>query len=156
MFENILVPLDGSELSEQALPVARGLAQQFGSTVHIIHVVTTADELGAGRHVESPQIAEIEVEQARRLTQSRVDRGAAYVEQVQSQLKEAGIKIDDRVAVGQGDPANQIVDYIKANGINLVVMTSHGRGGLRRLLVGSVTDRVMRSCEVPVLVTPCS
>jgi nucleotide-binding universal stress UspA family protein len=119
-------------------------------------VVPIADELGARRVVESPQIAEIEVEQARRLTESRVDRGTRYVEAVQSQLKEAGIKVDDRVAVGQGDPADRIVDYVKANGVNLVVMTSHGRGGLRRLLVGSVTDRVIRSCEVPVLVSPCS
>ena len=156
MFEKILVPLDGSELSEQALPIARELAQQFGSTVHLIQVVPVAEEMGARRVVESPQIAEIEVEQARRLTESRVDRGTKYVEQIQSQLKEAGIKIDDRVAVGQGAPADQIVDYVKANNISLVVMTSHGRGGLRRLLVGSVTDRVIRSCEVPVLVNPCS
>jgi nucleotide-binding universal stress UspA family protein len=124
MFENILVPLDGSELSEQALPVVRDLARQLGSTVHLIQVVPIADELGARRVVESIQIAEIEVEQARRITESRVDRGTRYVESVQAQLEEAGIKVDDRVAVGQGDPADQIVDYVKAIGINLVVMTS--------------------------------
>ncbi len=124
MFENILVPLDGSELSEQALPIAQGMAQKFGSTVHLIHVISVEHELDAGRRGETPQLAEVEIESARRLTQSRMERGTAYVEQRQSQLKDAGIKIDDRVAVGQGSAAQHIVDYVKANNINLVVMPS--------------------------------
>ena len=156
MFNNILVPLDGSELSERALPIAQGLAQQSGSTVHLIHVVSREQEFSSARDFQTVQMAEIEMEQARRLTDARVDRGTKYIEQVQSQLKEAGIKIDDRVTVNQGDAAQHIVDYVKANSIDLVVMSTHGRGGLRRLLVGSVTDRVIRSCEVPVLVNPCS
>ncbi|MFB3093273.1 MAG: universal stress protein [Dehalococcoidia bacterium] len=49
-----------------------------------------------------------------------------------------------------------MVNYAREHGIDLVVMSTHGFGGLKRLLVGSVTDRVIRSCEVPVLVVPCS
>lgn len=156
MFNHILVPLDGSELSERALPIAENLAQQAGSTVHLIHVVSREHEIGAGRNIESLQIAEVEIDYARRLTESRVDRGTKYLEQIQSQLKSAGVKIDDRVVVARGDAAEHIVDYVKANNIELVVMSTHGHGGLRRLLMGSVTDRVIRSCEAPVLVVPCS
>ncbi len=55
-----------------------------------------------------------------------------------------------------GDPSENIIAYAKEHCINLVVMSTHGHGGLRRLLMGSVTDRVVHSCQVPVLVVPCS
>jgi nucleotide-binding universal stress UspA family protein len=79
-----------------------------------------------------------------------------YIEQIGSQLSEAGIKIDSEFAVNAGEPAQNIIDYVKEHSISLVVMTTRGHGGIKRLLVGSVTDRVIRSCEVPVLVVPCS
>ena len=156
MFNTILVPLDGSELSERALPIAQNLAQSSEATVHLIHMVSREHELGAGRGIESVQAAEMEIDMARRLTESRLHRGRMYLEQKGSQLSGAGIKIETEFAVQAGDPAQNIIDYVKEHSINLVVMTTHGHGGVRRLLVGSVTDRVIRSCEVPVLVVPCS
>ena len=63
--------------------------------------------------------------------------------------------MDERANVPQGDPAQHIVDYVKANNIDLVVMTTHGHGGLRWLLVGSVTDRLIQTCEIPILLSPC-
>ncbi len=140
MFAHILVPLDGSELSERA---------------HLIHMVSREHELGAGRGIESVQAAELEMDMARRLTESRLHRGRMYLEQKGSQLSGAGIKIETEFAVKAGDPAQNIIDYVKEHSISLVVMSTHGRGGIRRLLLGSVTDRVIRSCEVPVLVVPC-
>ena len=59
-------------------------------------------------------------------------------------------------AMLEGGAAEKIVNYTREHGIDLVVMSTHGFGGLKRLLLGSVTDRVIRSCEVPVLVVPCS
>ena len=79
-----------------------------------------------------------------------------YLEQKGSQLSGAGIKIEPEFAVKAGEPAQNIIDYVKEHSISLVVMTTHGHGGVRRLLLGSVTDRVIRSCEVPMLVVPCS
>jgi nucleotide-binding universal stress UspA family protein len=154
MFEKILVPLDGSE---QAIPIARDLALQLGSTIHLIHAVSVDHDLTAGRNVQPVQVVEIEVEQAHRLTEARVERGIKYVNQLLAQLKEAGVKVDSRANVPQGDPAQHIVDYVKANDIDidLVVMSTHGQGGLRRLLVGSVTDRLIQTCEIPILVNPC-
>ena len=156
MFNDILVPLDGSELSERALPMAQDLAQSSDATVHLIHMVSREHELGAGRGIESVQAAEMEIDMARRLTESRLHRGRMYLEQKGSQLSDAGIKIETEFAVMSGDPAQNISDYVKEHSISLVVMSTHGHGGIRRLLVGSVTDRVIRSCEVPVLVVPCT
>ena len=156
MFSNILVPLDGSELSERALPMAQKLAQSSEATVHLIHMVSREHELGAGRGIESVQAAEMEMDMARRLTESRLHRGRTYLEEKGSQLSGAGIKVETDFAVKSGDPAENIINYVKEHSISLVVMTTHGHGGVRRLLVGSVTDRVIRSCEVPVLVVPCS
>lgn len=77
------------------------------------------------------QVVEIEVEQAHRLIEARVERGTKYVNQLQAQLKEASVKVDERANVPRGDPAQHIVDDVKANNIGLVVMSTHGRGGLR-------------------------
>ena len=156
MFNDILVPLDGSELSERALPMAQDIAQSSEATVHLIHMVSREHELGAGRGIESAQGLELEMDMARRLTESRLDRGRTYLEQKGSELSGAGIKIKSEFTVKSGEPAQNIVDYVKEHSISLVVMSTHGHGGVRRLLVGSVTDRVIRSCEVPVLVVPCS
>lgn len=157
MFNDILVPLDGSELSERALPMAQGLAKSSKATVHLIQMVSREHELTAGRSTDtSVQAAEFEMDLARRLTESQLNRGRLYLEQIGSQLKTAGIKIETEFTVKAGDPSENIIAYAKEHGINLVVMSTHGHGGLRRLLMGSVTDRVVHSCEVPVLVVPCS
>ncbi len=157
MFNDILVPLDGSELSERALPMAQGLAKSSEATVHLIQMVSREHELTAGRSIDtSVQAAELEMDLARRLTESKLDRGRMYLEQIGSQLQGAGIKIETEFTVEAGDPAANIIAYAKEHSINLVVMSTHGHGGLRRLLLGSVTDRVVHSCEVPVLVVPCS
>ena len=156
MFNDILVPLDGSELSERALTMAQNLAQSSEATVHLIHMVSREHELGAGRGRESFQEVELEMNLARQVTESRLQRGRSYLEQIGSQLSNAGIKVEPEFAVKAGEPAQNIIDYVKEHSISLVVMSTHGHGGVRRLLVGSVTDRVIRSCEVPVLVVPCS
>ncbi len=156
MFAHILVPLDGSELSERALPIAQNVAQSSEATVHLIHMVSRAHELAVGRDIESVQTAELEIDLARQLTESRLHQANIYLEQKGAQLSGAGIKMETDFAVMAGYPAQNIIDYVKEHSINLVVMSTHGHGGIRRLLLGSVTDRVIRSCEVPVLVVPCS
>ena len=156
MFNDILVPLDGSELSERALPMAQNLAQSSEATVHLIHLVSREHELGAGRGQESFQTIELEMDLARQLTESQIQRGKIYLQQKGSQLSGAGIKVETNYTVKAGDPAQNIIDYINEHNISLVVMTTHGHSGVRRLLLGSVTDRVIRSCEAPVLVVPCS
>ena len=156
MFNHILVPLDGSELSERALPMAQNLAKSFDATIHLIHVIAHESEYSAARGVESATIAEIEIETVRRLNEDRLVRGGKYVDRIGSQLSGEGTKVESQNATKEGDAAQNIVKYVKDHHIDLVVMSTHGHGGLRRFLMGSVTDRVIRSCESPVLVVPCS
>ena len=156
MFNDILVPLDGSELSERALPIAQNLAQSSDATIHLIHMVSREHELGAGRGIESVQAAEMQMDMARRLTETKLSSGKVYLENIGSQLQSAGIKVETEFTVRAGNPAENIIAYAKEHSINLVVMSTHGHGGIRRMLMGSVTDRVVHSCEVPVLVVPCS
>ena len=156
MFNEILVPLDGSELSERALPIAQDLAQSSEATVHLIHMVSRENEYTAGPGADSVMVAELQIEAIRRLNEGRLDRGRKYLDQVVSRLSGAGVKVESQYAVREGDASENIIDYVKEHGISLVVMTTHGHGGIRRLFLGSVTDRVIRSCEVPVLAVPCS
>jgi len=156
MFNDILVPLDGSELSERALPMAQGLAKSSEATVHLIQMISREHELTAGRGTESAPAAEYEMDMARRLTETKLNSGKTYLESIGSQLQGAGIKVETEFTVKAGNPAENIIAYAKEHSINLVVMSTHGHGGIRRMLMGSVADRVVHSCEVPVLVVPCS
>ncbi|MFQ6028129.1 MAG: universal stress protein [Dehalococcoidia bacterium] len=156
MFTNILVALDGSELAEQALPVARDLAGSSNATIHLIQVVSRQPELEAARGGGDFGIQAIELERdlAHQLVEARISRAKTYLEGIAVQLQSEGFQAE--TTIGEGAAAENIVNYSREHGIDLVVMSSHGHGGVKRLLLGSVTDGVIRSCEAPVLVLPCS
>lgn len=67
-----------------------------------------------------------------------------------SQLKVEGIAVETQLF--EGSPHEQIAEYAKQNGVDVIVMSTHGHGGVKRLIVGSTTDRVIRSGDIPVLV----
>lgn len=156
MFSNILVPVDGSEIGERSLPMAQGLAQSSGGTIHLVQVISRDPELQAihGGSGESIQELEINRDAARLLIETRITRGKEYLESLASRLQNEGIKVATVIREGAAD--TNIVDYAKEQGIDLIVMSTHGHGGFRRLLLGSVTDRVIRSGAIPVLVLPAS
>ena len=154
MFTRILVPLDGSELAERALPLAQSISQSSAAAIHLVQVVSRLPELEAGRAGDSIQVAELERDAARQLIEARITRGKEYVGRVAAQLEKPGIEV--ATAMLEGGAAENIINYTREHSIDLVVMSTNGFGGLKRLLLGSVTDRVIRSCEVPVLVVPCS
>ncbi len=136
--------------------MAQGLAQSSGGTIHLVQVISREAELQAlrGGGGESVQEMEIERDIARNLIETRTTRGKEYLESLASRLQNEGIKVATVIREGAAD-AN-IVDYAREQGIDLIVMSTHGHGGFRRLLLGSVTDRVIRSGAIPVLVLPAS
>ncbi len=156
MFTHILVALDGSELAEKALPVARDLATSSGGTIHLIQAVSRQPELEAVQSAGefNPQLVEVSLDQARRLIETRQTRGQEYLDRVAVELTNAGLKVETTILEGAAD--EQIISYSREHRVDLIVISTHGFGGVKRLLLGSVTDRVIRSCEVPVLVLPCS
>ena len=154
MYDNILVPLDGSRLAEQALEHATALAKGHGATVHLLHVLTQhpggAAPIGGG--LEADHSRERTAELARQLEEARLTHAQEYLDHTAERLQREGLKT--ATWVSQGPPDQEIVEYVRRNDIDLVVMSTHGHGGIRRLLTGSVTERVVRSGEAPVLVVP--
>ena len=135
----ILVPLDGSELAERALGPARQLAVAAGATLLLVRVVPDR-ELGAAGGPSD------EVEEAQRYLASLASRLRAPVG------REAAPVILTQACAG--DPAERIVREAELWRTDLVVMATHGRGGLGRLVHGSVADAVLRASSVPVLLVP--
>ena len=151
MYKEILLPLDGSDVSESALAPARQLAESLGARLHILQVTSQTEEFSIMRGAEfgtmgsdySQQVLD-EVMTAQR------DRIERYLNEVAEGLAEAGLDVVK--AIEDGPAADKIVDYAEASGVDLIVMSTHGRGGVRRFFVGSVTDKVIRSTNLPVLV----
>lgn len=156
MFTKILVPLDGSALSEKALAMAQNLAGTSGTSLHLMQVISLRPELDA-RHGSSGEpltILEMEQDAARQLIDIRTARGKQYLEGIAVQLQQAGLPVT--TVMREGAAAEHIVEYAKEQAIDLIVMSTHGRSGFKRFFVGSVTDRVIRTGETPVLVLPAS
>lgn len=157
MFSTILVPLDGSALSEKAVHMAQNLASASETSLHLLQVISRRPELealrgsGAG---ESITLLEMEQDAARRLIHAQTARGKRYLEGLAVQLQHAGLHVT--TVIREGAAAETIVEYAKEQGIDIIVMSTHGHSGFKRFFVGSVTDRVIRACETPVLVVPAS
>ncbi|ELZ31472.1 universal stress protein UspA-like protein [Halogeometricum pallidum JCM 14848] len=138
MYDSILVPTDGSEHAGRAAEHAGYLAGLFDATVHLLSVAdvqAAAGAFGAGG-VDETYISRLEAEGER-----AVEAAADAVEGADAV----------QTAVVRGRPDEAILDYAGENGIDLVVMGTHGRTGLTRYVAGSVSERVLRLSDVPVL-----
>lgn len=142
MHEKILVSLDGSDLSEQILPYALEQAKRFRSRVVFIRVVTDLPIYS------SPGDPKVVVEQLDRIPRAKRE-AESYLYSVAKPFWDAGLEAEC-VAV-QGSPEETIVRYAEENGVNLIMLATHGAGGLGRALVGSVADHVLRQSRMPVL-----
>ena len=137
MLRSILLPLDGSHLSERAIPCAATLARAAGS--RLVTLRATAVDAGA------PHLAETAQREA-----------GEYLAAVARQLREYDGIADVAVVTVAGEPAQAIVTTAAERGCDAIVMATHGRGGLGRWLYGSVADQVMRHAPVPVVLVPAS
>lgn len=136
-----LVPLDGSPLAEAALPAAIDLATASGGTLSLVRVEPwiASGLIGYTAALNLPEI-DASVEQA----------AVEYLEQVKAGLPAA---VQATAQLRRGDPANGLMECVRNDDIDLVVMTTHGRGGIKRLLIGSTADRLVR-LGAPVLLIP--
>jgi nucleotide-binding universal stress UspA family protein len=135
----ILVPLDGSELGEAVLPVVERLAGPFDFAVDLLRVV---EPLPGAAMAEVP----IRVEELDRVA---IAEGERYLDKVAGALEGKGLRV--RCQVEKGLPVEVIHRHAREAGIGLIAMSTHGRSGLGRLVLGSVAELVLRSAEVPVL-----
>jgi nucleotide-binding universal stress UspA family protein len=138
MYKRILVPLDGSQLAEQALPHAAIHAKQFGAETVLLKVLGPLPELT----MSSPRVTRAAAAASTQLV-------VEYLESVAVGLREEGIPT--RVATVEGKPYVEIIRFAEENEIDLIAMSTRGQSGLSRWLLGSVADRVARGATVPLL-----
>ncbi|OYR42624.1 universal stress protein UspA [Halorubrum sp. Ib24] len=136
MYSHILVPTDGSPASDAAIEHAIDLAEQYDATLHALYVVDGAAyaTLEAG--------AEIVVD-------ALESEGEEATQRVADAAESAGVSCE--AVVTTGTAYRSIRNYVDENDIDMIVMGTHGRKGLDRYLLGSVTERVVRTSDVPVL-----
>ncbi|QLC33041.1 universal stress protein [Halarchaeum sp. CBA1220] len=138
MYERILVPTDGSPESERAVEEALDLAALADATVVALYVVDTSDYESLPEAKWAALRSELESE------------GERAVEAVAERANEAGV--DAETVVADGTPHEVILERAKSGDVDAVAMGTHGRSGVERFLLGSVTERVVRESPVPVLV----
>jgi nucleotide-binding universal stress UspA family protein len=128
MYERILVPLDGSELAEQAIPYAEWLASKFNSEVILITACLPGDSL------------------ERALTE--------YIERRAEKIQSLGIKT--RSVCIEGEPAASIIDFAGKNAVSLIILSTHGRTGVSHWPLGSITNKVVQRSHIPVFLVRSS
>ncbi len=132
MYKRILVPLDGSEVAASVLPYIANLAKQLAASVTLFMVIAPSRT--------APEMAYDAVrEEAEALVQRRAQ-----------ELQSSGVETATEVVTGE--PAQEIIDYAKEEKFDLIAIGTRGHSGIRRGILGSVTDEVVRSSPIPVLV----
>jgi nucleotide-binding universal stress UspA family protein len=138
MYDRILVPTDGSDGSTRVVRHAVDLASVHGATVHALYVVNSGSFAGLPMESSWEGLDEM----------LRRDAEAA-METVERVAEESDKTVE--TCIIEGSPSREIVEYAEREACDLVVMGTHGRGGIDRLLLGSVAEKVTRACNVPVL-----
>jgi nucleotide-binding universal stress UspA family protein len=137
MFKHLLVPLDGSRLAEAALPAAVYLSQKLGASVTLVHIIErdAPQDVHGQSHLKN------------------VDDARAYLDEVAQAAFPPNLHVERHVhaAESKKDVPCSIVEHTRELGTDLIVMCTHGRGGLRDLLFGSIAQQVVGSGTTPVL-----
>lgn len=152
--ENILVPVDFSSYSTEALHYAATIADRFSSSLLVLHVIpkdvetiatqTQSRYVSRGRPVEYPtRVGQIDL---------REEAQSALRQFLSSQLSERAV--EQRVAIGH--PFEQILQTTESEQVDLIVMGTRGRTGLARMVMGSVAEQVVRQAPCPVLMVKAS
>lgn len=149
MFKRILIPLDGSRLAEAALPAALELASKFDSQVTLLRVVQPPQLLLT--HTDGSVYAELLTS----LRQQADEEAGLYLKALQNSLRQQGYRVQAHVT--EGEPvAEVILEVVTGLGCDMIVMSTHGRGGISRWVFGSIADKVLRQANVPVLLIRAS
>jgi nucleotide-binding universal stress UspA family protein len=140
VYTAIVVPLDTSELAEQALAHAAEIARHFDAHLELLTVIpaSVGDTVAGGTARDAWDARKLEAQE--------------YLEAVSSRLTDDGISVS--TAVRQGDVAEEIIEH--AAHCDLIIMCTHGRSGLGRWVYGSIADRTLRHAGVPILLVRAS
>jgi nucleotide-binding universal stress UspA family protein len=144
----LLLPLDGSPLAEESLPVATAIAGRLGTPIYLIRVVNPIDLLPPAIGMAEAVPAEVYAE-----TEAEIEKEARdYLDRVERELKEKGLTVTSRVLTGT--PATSIMQASQHG--DVVVIASHERTGVVRWIMGSVAEQLVREDQCPVILVPAS
>ena len=144
MFKKILVPLDGSELSASILDHVVTIANcSRASEVVLVRVRDFLDPV-AMRTMSAKMVEQID--------EAYQKEAETYLKTIAETLNKKSVNTKSEVL--SGNPAEEIIKYSQSNKIDLIIMSTHGRTGVSRLVWGSVADKVSRSSSVPILIVP--
>jgi nucleotide-binding universal stress UspA family protein len=154
-YQRILVPLDGSERAAAALAHGEALAKLTGAQLTLLQVVPSAAMLISDAAVRTPGMGLGTVDpflnsnQFEEVEAALTEEATNTLNTAAATLTAAGVKVD--TVILQSHPADGILNYADEKGIDLIVMSTHGRTGLARLVFGSVAESVLRHATCPVL-----
>ena len=146
IFKHILVPTDGSELSRHAVERAVVLAKAVGAKVTFFHARPERPPTFFGG--EGTLINQTPPEMVADMARRQAD---VYLNEAESLAKEAGVQCD-KLAITSGTPYEVIIETANSRGCDLILMASHGRRGIKGLILGSETQKVLIHSKIPVLV----
>jgi len=138
-FEKILVPLDGSECAENILSKIEKLATDLKASIALLRVAYAHTFPGA-----DPTEAEVKV----------VREAEEYIQGIEKRLKAKGFTVEGHVRYG--DEAGEILDHAAQKDIDLIAMSTHGRSGVKRWLLGSVAEKLVRHATKPIFLVRCT
>jgi nucleotide-binding universal stress UspA family protein len=133
MYKALMVPLDGSDFAEEALPMARALASRMGARLHLVHVIRSSPDMS----VQGPEVDMEWMAKAREGTEG-------YLQDMASAIQEED-GTETAVAALEGRVVPALREYAAAQQVDLVVLTTHGSGGVQRWWLGSVADGLIRT-----------
>lgn len=140
MYRKILVPLDGSPFAECSLAHVKDIAR--GCQVPVVTLISIINPLH-----NFPEVATGEIR--RNAEEASREKAQEYLSMIASNLQKEGLNTE--IVIDKGPTAEKILDYINKNGVDLVIMSTHGGSGVSRFLMGGTADKIIRHANVPVL-----
>jgi nucleotide-binding universal stress UspA family protein len=142
MYRKIMVPLDGSQVAECVIPHIEAIAGKSAARVELVTVIEPLEIPTRGQiALSDDDIKQIDAEGK--------NEAGKYLKQVASRLKQAGINAESVILSGKA--ADSLVRYAVNNGVDLIIMATHGRSGISKIFWGSVAEKILRATDIPVL-----
>ena len=157
MYTRILVPLDGSELAEGILPHVEALATKFESTVMLLRATTSVEALPPAPSLGVPPLSTPTagpIFDRTAFAEAEREEAINYLVSLADSLRNRGVNATYEQR--EGAPAEVIIERARRWSVDLIAMTTHGRSGLGRIVLGSVADEVVRRAPCPILLARVS
>ena len=154
MFEKILVPLDGSDHSLRALKIAVRMAKKLGGKLTLIHVYSVSVRplvMPEPATLTTPGFPVMTAAEVSKVVEAARKAGASILADGEQRVKAEGVQVE--TALKEGHTVQEIIETAKEGGYDLIVMGARGISKIREMLLGSVSDGVIRNAPCPILVT---